>query len=224
MPPFYFGIAAVMFQNHMMLGQFRRLPWVVALTFFAIYAATMGSGVTANNLPLVANLAGWESAPLVGQPLVWLLTLPLHVLPTGWLALTLKLLAAALAAAILGVLTRTVELLPWDHPWKTARHFAFVVPVLVAAAVCGLEFNFWQQATSSIGDLLDLLFLAAAGWLLLEYNVRRQEAWLNAAVVVWGLGMSENWLMWLTLPMFIAALVWLKRLEFFPRKFLLRTA
>ena len=52
-------------------------------------------------------------------------------------------------------------------------------------------------------------------WLLLEYRVRRESRWLDAAVFVWGLGMAENWLMLLTLPLFVGGVIWLHGLRFF---------
>lgn len=207
-----------------MQNQTRRLPLFVALAAFVLYACTLGGGLTLNGLPLAAKLAGWDDTPLVGQPLLWLLTLPLQVLPAAWLPLLLKLFAAALAAAILGLLTRTVQWLRWDHPWDHATPLAAALPALTAAAVCGLEFSFWREATSTIGDLLDLLLLAAAVWLLLESKARQDSRWLNAATVVWGLGMAENWVMLLALPLFVAAVIWLRRKRFFRWRFILRLA
>lgn len=207
-----------------MLTQMRRLPLFAALAAFILYACTMGSGLTLYGLPLASKLAGWDGTPMVGQPLVWLLTLPLRILPAAWVPLALKLLAAALAATILGLLTRTVQLLPWDHPWDNASRLACSLPIAAACVVCGLEFSFWREATSACGELLDLLPLAAAIWLLLEYNVRRQSRWLDAATVVWGLGMAENWVMLLTVPLFIAAVIWVERLRFFRREFIVRQA
>ena len=204
--------------------QSRRLPVLVALIAFVIYVATMGGEVTANSLPLAAKLAGWDEKILVGQPLLWLLTLPLRLLPGGWVPLAVKLLAAALAAAILGLIARTVQFLPWDHPWDKASRLTCVLPILTAAIVCGLQFNFWQEATSTCAELLDLLLLTAAVWLLLEYNVRQQTRWLDAAALVWGVGMAENWVMLLTLPLFIAAVIWIEGLRFFRSKFVLHLA
>ncbi len=207
-----------------MLSQTRRLPLEVALAAFVLYAGTMGGGLTLNGLALASKLAGWGEPWMAGHPLLWLLTLPLQALSAAWVPLLLKLLAAALAAAILGLVTRTVQLLPWDHPWDNATGLARVLPALIAGAVCGLEFSFWREATSTAGDLLDLLLLAGAVWLLLEYNVRRRSRWLNAATVVWGLGMAENWLMLLALPLFVAAVIWLRRKLFFRWRFILRLA
>lgn len=207
-----------------MANQTRRLPLFVALAAFALYAGTLGGGVTVNSLSLAAKVAGWDETPMAGQPLVWLLTLPLHLLPAAWVPAALKLFSAACAALILGLLTRTVQLLPWDQPWETASRPVRALAVLAAGAVCGLEFGFWQEATAANGEMLDLLLLASAIWLLLEYKVRRESRWLNAAAVVWGLGMAENWVMLFTLPLFIAAVIGLQRRRFFRVKFILRLA
>ena len=86
------------------------------------------------------------------------------------------------------------------------------LPVLTGCALCGLEFSFWQNATSESGELLALLPLVAAVWLLLEFNVRQDLRWLDAAAVVWGLGMAENWVMILALPLLVGAILALRRL------------
>jgi tetratricopeptide (TPR) repeat protein len=207
-----------------MTNRTHRLPLFVAVAAFAVYLCTLGGGVTIYSLPLAARLAGWDDAPLVGQPLLWLFTLPLHLLPAAWVPVVVKLFAAALAALILGLLVRTVQLLPWDHSWETAGRFAVALPGLTAGVMCGLEFSFWQEATSNVGELLDLLLGAGALWLLLEYKARRETRWLNAATVVWGLGMAENWVMLAALPLFVAGVIWLLRVRFFRWKVILRLA
>ena len=45
--------------------------------------------------------------------------------------------------------------------------------------------------------------------------------WLYAAALIWGLGMAENWVMLLTLPLFIGGVIWLRQLRFFRMDFLL---
>jgi tetratricopeptide (TPR) repeat protein len=207
-----------------MENQIRRLPVWVALSSLLLYLCTMGSGLTLSGLTLTAKLAGWDHSPLVGQPLLWLLTLPLHILPAAWVPLGVKLFAAILAAVTLGLLTRTVQLLPWDHPFDGASRYVCALPLLLAGVWCGLEFSFWQEATSSCGEILDLLLLATAIWLLLESKARQQSGWIYAAAVVWGLGMVENWAMLLAVPLFIAGLIWLQRLRFFRWKNVLRLA
>jgi tetratricopeptide (TPR) repeat protein len=178
----------------------RRWPLIVAAAGFVLYLATQGGGMTVNTVATVARLGGWDSLPLVGQPLLWLLTLPLQLLPQAWLAPAVKLLAAVLAAVILGLLARTLQLMPWDRAWDNTGRWTRALPVLAGCALCGLEFSFWQNATSECGELTALLPLAATIWLLMEYNARQSSRWLEAAVVVWGLGMAENWMMLAIFP------------------------
>lgn len=201
-----------------------RFSWIAFLVGFAVYGCSLGGGLTIYDFPLAPIVAGWEPGPLVGQPLMWLFTLPVRWLPAAWTPFLLKLFSAGVAALTLGLLARTVQLLPWDKPWATVRQRIRVLSVVTACAVCGLEFGFWQQATSATGEMLDLLLLATPLWLLLEFKARPHPAWLNAAAVVWGLGMAENWLMLLTLPLFVAALITLRRRLFFRWTFILRMA
>jgi len=202
----------------------RRLPFLVTLGAFVVYALALNHGVTVNSLPMTAKVAGWDGTPLVGHPLFWLLTLPLRLFPDAGVPFCLNLFSAATAALTLGVLARTIQILPWDQPRKAPPRRPGALPVLLACALCGLEFNFWQEATAATGETLDLLLLATALWLLLEYRVRREPRWLNAATLVWGLGMAENWAMLFALPLFIAAVIWLRKYYFFRLKFLLRMA
>jgi tetratricopeptide (TPR) repeat protein len=213
-----------MFHNPFMENQSRRLPLFVALAAFVLYAATMGSGLTLSGVSLTSKLAGWDATPMVGQPLVWLFTLPFQLLPLAWLPVALKLFGAVLAAATLAVLARTVQLLPWDHPWDSAGRFTSALPIIGACALCGLEFSFWQQATATCAEMLDLLLLVTVIWLLLEYQLRQQRRWLDAAMVLWGIGLVENWLMLLTFPLFIIGVIWIERIRFFRRTFVLRFA
>lgn len=205
-----------------MMMYLRRLPFLVALVAFVVYACTMGSGLTLTGLLLAAKLTGWDQTPMVGLPVVWLVTLPLQALPALWVPLALKLLAAILAATVMGLLARTVQLLPWDHPWERAGKTAATLPAIAACILCGMEFSFWIEATATCGELLDLLLVIIPIWLLLEYRIRRQFRWLEAAVFVWGLGTAENWVMLLTAPIFGAAVLWLERLRLYDVRSLMR--
>jgi tetratricopeptide (TPR) repeat protein len=202
----------------------RRFPIQVTIAAFIFYLVSLCHGVTVNSLGLTAKVAAWDWTPIVGQPLLWLLTLPLRLLPEAWIPLGLNVFSALTAALTLGLLTRTIQLLPWDWPWPEKKRWITVFPVLLACGLCGLELNFWQEATAASGEMLQLLLLAAAVWLLLEYRASRKIRWLEAAVFVWGLGMAENWVMQLTLPLFVAGIIWLEGINFFQRRFVLRLA
>lgn len=211
-------------QNNLMANIFRRLPVQVALGALVLYGLTLSHGVTLNSLALTAKIAGWDWRPLASHPLLWLLTLPMRLLPAAWVALALNLFSAVCGALTLGILTRSLELLPWFRPLETLSGWSARLPVLLAVAVCGLELTFWQNATAGSGEILDLLPLAGAVWCLLEYRVSRDVRWLKAAAVVWGAGMAEDWVMLFTLPFFVGALVWLRKFKFFNLRFILSLA
>src|SRR5450432_2761969 len=202
----------------------RRFPLQVAFGALVLYGLTLSHGVTLNSLALTAKVAGWDWRPMSSHPLVWLLTLPLQLLPGACAAVVLNLFFAVCGAVTLGILARSLELLPWFRPLSALKGWNARLPLLLAVATCGLEFNFWQGATAATGEMLDLLLFAAAVWCLLEYRVGKDDRWLKALAIIWGLGMAENWVMLLTLPLFVAALVWLLRFHFFNLRFILSMA
>ena len=193
-----------------MLHLMRRLPLQIVLGAFVFYGIAVGHGVTINSLTLTAKVAGWDWTPMVGHPLFWLLTLPLRLLPAAWVAPALNLFFAAVAAMTLGLLARSVQLLPWGCPLESQTRWVRTLPVLLACCLCGLEFNFWREAVASSGEMLAFLPLAAAVWLLLEFRVQPKISRLYWAAFVWGLGMAENWLMMISLPFFLAGTIWVK--------------
>ena len=195
------------------MGIFRRFSVQVTLAALVLYALTASHGVTLTSLSLAAKLAGWDGQPMNGQPLLWLLTLPLRLLPAGQVALGFNLFSALCGALTLGILARSLELADWDRPLMTLGGWRAKLPILLGCVVCGLEFNFWQEATAATGEMLQALLLAIALWLLLKFRVTRNFRWLQAAALVWGLGMVENWLLLLTLPLFAMAVFWLARVE-----------
>ena len=201
-----------------------RLPGAVALVAALIYGLTLCWGTTGNSLALTANVAGWDWQPMLNQPVTWLVTLPLRVLPAAWIPAGLNMFFALCGALTLGMLARSVELLPWDCQPPEKKNWVKILPVLLAGGVCGLEINFWQEATAGAGAMLNQLLLAAALGCLLEYRAAKDSRWLNAAAVIWGLGLAQNRMMQLCLPLFVAALIAVRRRRFFKGYFLLRMA
>jgi len=188
----------------------RRLPWLIVLGAFVLYGVAAGHGVTIHSLTITAKLAGWDWMPMVGQPFLWLLTLPLQLLPSVWVPLGLNFFSAATSAVTLGLLARTVQLMLWEQWVENENAWVRTLPILLACSLCGLEFNFWQEATAATGEMLAFLPLATVIWMMLEYRIRHDLRWLDGAALVWGLGMTENWLMQLALPAFIAGMAWVK--------------
>jgi len=202
----------------------KRLPLWAALSAALLYGLTLCWGTTVNSLPLAARVAGWDWRPTLDQPLTWLVTLPLHLLPASWLPAGLNLFFVLGAALTVGLLARSVQLLPWDCPPPEDKPWLASLPVLLASGVCALQFNFWQEATAATGAMLNQLLLAAVSWGLLEYRAGSKLRWLQASAVLWGAGMAQSWLLLVNLPMFIIALIWLRRRRFFKGDFPLRMA
>jgi tetratricopeptide (TPR) repeat protein len=184
------------------------------------YGLTLSHGVTVASLSLTAKLAGWDARSMNDHPLLWLTTLPLRVLPAGWIAPALNLYSAALAAMILGILAQTLELAAWVRPLETLG-WRGRLPVLLACVLCGLEYNYWSEAIAATGEMLQILLLAAAILCLLKYRDDRRFRWMLAASLIWGLGLAENWMMVFTLPLFVFSLLWLGWRRFLaPRRLL----
>src|SRR6187431_2643974 len=132
----------------------RRLPWMLAGGILLVYLITLSTSATFNALGILAQVAGWDYRPAIAAPLHVLATLPVRWLPVSAQLIALNLLTALFAAATVGLLARSVALLPHDRT-KDQRAFersdysllslrsAWIPPVL-AALVCGLQLTFWE--------------------------------------------------------------------------------
>lgn len=199
----------------------RRFPVQIAVGAFLVYLLTISHGVTIQSIARVADIC-WNDRQLVTKPVFWLVTLPLHMLPASWVPWLLNLFSAICAAITLGLLARVTELLPFILPKNQLSVWQQRLTILLAVVVCGLEFNFWQSATIATGEMLDVLLFAIPVWCLLEFRANKEESWMSAAMFFWGLGMAENWMMLLALPLFLLLAVLLRPMDFVQKKFLLR--
>jgi tetratricopeptide (TPR) repeat protein len=208
----------------------RFLPWLLAAAALAIYCFTLNHWVSLFNLGSVAKISGWVWQPEVVNPLVFLATYPFRWLPAAAIPVALDFFSALCAAATLGLLARSVALLPHDRTNAQRKReqsvFSFLtirsewLPPLLAVAACGLQFTFWEQATNFTGEMFQLLLFAFIIWSLLEYRLDEREARLYLAAVVYGAGMADNWALIGFLPVFIATIIWIRGLSFFNWQFL----
>ncbi|HLH56813.1 MAG TPA: tetratricopeptide repeat protein [Verrucomicrobiae bacterium] len=206
------------------------LPWLVAAVAALLYLLTLNHWVSFSSLLPVARTSGWIWQPSLTEPLYWLITAPLRLLPPASVPLTLNLFALVCAVLSLALLARSVSLLPHDRtkeqriregsPSSLLSVRAAWLPPILAAAVCGLQLTFWENATAASVEMLNLLLFAYVIRCLLEYRIDNRESWLLKAAVVYGAGMANNWAMIGFFPLFIAALVWIKGLAFFDGRFL----
>ena len=210
----------------------RYLPWLLAAGMFFIYALTLNHWVTLANLLPVAKVSGFLWQPEFYNPLLFAFTSPFRWLPAAKIPIALNIFSAVCAAATLGLLARSVALLPHDRTemerTRERSDFAFLttgsawLPPLLAVALFGLEFGFWQNATSFTGESLNMLIFAVIVWLLLEFRLDERMGRLYLAALIYGAGLTENWALVGFIPVFITAILWLRGLEFFNFRFLVR--
>ncbi len=193
------------------------LPWLVAVSGFVVYLLTLNPWLTLNSVPLTAKVVGWDWQPPVVQPALFLATLPFRFLPPSWVPLALNAGTALCAALILGLVARSVSLLPHNRFVEQERlanneHSLLLlrgswVPPLLAAFACGLQLTFWENAVSATGEMLDLLLLACIIWCLLEYRVGKKQVWLHGAALVGGAAIANNWVMLCCFPVVVIVFV-----------------
>lgn len=208
------------------------LPWIVAGAMLLLYLVTMSHWLSFGNAGLVSQLAGrtWPQNNLM--PVTLLLTFPLRFLAGAALPFMLNLLTVVAATLVVYLLARSVALLPHDHTQaqreRERSEFSLLsipanwVPPALAAVVAGLQLTFWENAVVGTGEMIDLLIFAYVVRCLLEYRVDDRTLWLHRAALVFGAGMANNWLMVALLPVFLAALLWIKGTAFFNLGFLSR--
>jgi tetratricopeptide (TPR) repeat protein len=208
------------------------LPWLLAAGMLLLYVLTANRWISLGTLQQVSQLNGMNWRPNLFMPLTFLVTYPFHWLPANILPLALNLFTAACAALTLALLARSVSLLPHDRTHEQRQRelseFSFLtirsawLPPLLAVLVCGLQLTFWENATESTGEILDLLLFAYMIRCLLEFRINQKASWLNRLALVYGLAIANNWGMVGYLPCFLAAVVWIKGLSFFNLRFLAR--
>lgn len=201
------------------------LPALIAVGTLVLYLITLNRSPSFLGLPFLARATGWDWRPVFDAPLTYLLTGPIRWLPAGWQLVGLNLVAAVCAALTLGLLARSVALLPQDRtrPQRenggTSQGLPSLgldwVPPLAAALVCGLQMTFWENAVVGTGEALNLLVFAYVLRCLLEYRQDRRLSWLYRLALVYGLGITNNAALIGFLPVLGVALVWILGLELF---------
>jgi tetratricopeptide (TPR) repeat protein len=209
-----------------------RLPWLIVVAALLVYLLTLNRWVSLASLPVVANVVSKEATPPLNAPLHFLLTFPFRWLPTAWQAVGLNAFAALCGAWTLGLLARSVALLPHDRTreqrQRERNEFSLLsipaawVPPLFAALICGLQLSFWEHASAATGEMLDLLLFAYIIRCLLEYRIDLRESWLTRSALVYGIAATNNYAMLGFFPAYLTALIWIKGLSFFEFRFVAR--
>ena len=210
----------------------RFLPFVLGGVMLVVYLATLNHWVTLANLLWVATVSGWVWQPQIYSPLTFLVTLPFHKLPIAQVPVALNVLSAFFAAATLTILARSVAILPHDRTemerMRERSDFSFLtgwvawIPPIAGVIFAGLQFGFWENATSFTSDSFQLFLFAFILWQLLEYRLDEKEWRLFLAAFLYGASITENWAMIGFFPLFLVMIIWLRQLDFFKVHFLTR--
>jgi len=208
------------------------LPWLAAGGMLLVYLVTLDTAVTNTSVWPLARVTGSEWRPAYIAPLTWLVMLGASWLPSGGQLIGLNFFSALCAALSLGLLARSVAILPQDRTLlqrdKLRDENAFLttrlawLPVLLAVVVCGFQRSVWEHAIINTGEALDLLLFAYCVRCLLEYRLEENNGWLYKLALVYGLGITNNFAMIAFLPVLLVALVWTKGLRLFRFDFLTR--
>ena len=181
-----------------------RLPAIAMAVLAVVYLVTLNYHANLWNEVQATRVCGWQWLPTLQQPLLYLFELPFHLLPVVWRPVALNLGNMVLAVAVLGLLVRCVALWPADRTpdmrqWELeplgilpAGALGWLPP-LFSALILGLTLNFWEQATSTSGEMIDVLVVAWVIYCLLEFRREWEMKWLWRMAVAYGVGMVNNW-------------------------------
>jgi tetratricopeptide (TPR) repeat protein len=208
------------------------LPWIVAASVAVIYLLTLNHWLSFRNVQAVARATGQTWTAQVYSPLFTLVTSPFHWLPQTWVPLAMNLFSVVCAFLALAQLARSVALLPHDRTQKQREReqspFALLsaptawIPPVLAVLVCGLQLTFWENATVLSAGMFDLVLFAYCVRCLLEFRINQRESWLLRAAVVYAAAATDNWILIILFPGFLAAMIWMRGLGFFQLRFLAR--
>jgi tetratricopeptide (TPR) repeat protein len=215
-------------------------PWLIVVGALLLYGLTLNHWVSLRALPLMAQVTGWDWHPYslpwrpeAMAPLFLVLTAPVRLLPAAWQPAALNAFAALCAALSLGLLARSVHLLPHDrtreqrlrelgaHALLSLRT-AFL-PVLFAVLILATQLTFWENAVAATGEMLNVLVFAFIINCLLEFRVSQNDKWLLTSAFAYGLGVSNNWALLGFFPLYLIAVLWVRGFGgFFNLRFLAR--
>ena len=210
----------------------RQLPWLLGAVMLVIYLFTINPWLSLLNLGPVAAIGGFIPQEQLGNPIFYLATLPFRLLPVAKNPLLLNLFSVICSSLSLVILARCIAILPHDRTdterQREKSDFSFltgkmaIFPPVLAVLLVGMQFSFWEYATNFTNESLDLLWFAGIVWLLLEYRLDEAPWRMYLAAFLCGAGIAESPAYLAYFPVFLTAVIWLRKMDFFNLQFLAR--
>lgn len=198
-----------------------------------VYAVTLNRWVALGGLDVVSKVAGWDWNTMQLGPVTLLLTWPIRWLPAASQPLALNFLSAILAGTTLGLLVKSVALLPHDRTREQRQRerndFSFLtipqawLPPLGAALLLAAQLTFWESATAMTGDMVNLTLFAFCIFCYLRARILQEDRFLALLSFTFGAAAANDWGAIAFCPLFFGAIIWAKGIGFFEAGFLIRT-
>src|SRR3954467_10317920 len=93
----------------------RKLPWLLAIGAVLLYLFTLCPWISFRGFATLAKASGWDWRPAYIAPLHFLVMLPVRWFPVHWQPAATNLLAVICSSLSLGLLARSVSILPHDR-------------------------------------------------------------------------------------------------------------
>src|SRR5690606_27539470 len=209
------------------------LPWLVAASGLTVFLLSLHPWVSFQSLDIAARVAEWEWNTMQLAPVTLIVTWPIRWLPDTWAPVALNVLSAILGAATLGLLAKSVALLPHDRTrdqrQRERSDFSFLtvpmawVPPAAASAMLAFQLTFWEHATSMTGEMVDVFLFAFCVYCFLRFRVLQEDKYLALLAFAFGAAAANDWGTVGFAPLFLIAIFWAKGVAFFSSRFLLRT-
>lgn len=209
------------------------LPWLIAAAGLVLYLVTLHTWVSFESVGLVSKITGWDWSKVQLGGVTLLVTWPIRWLPASIQLTALHALSAVLAGLTLGILAKSVALLPHDRTrdqrQRERSDFSFLtvrsawVPPAAAAALLGFQLTFWEHATAQTGEMINLTLFASCVYCFLRFRVLQEDKYLAYLSFLFGAAAANDWGVIAFCPFFFAAILWAKGIAFFDAGFLIRT-
>lgn len=209
------------------------LPWLLAIGGAVVYLATLNRWVALGGIDLVSKVAGWDWNTMQLGPVTLLLTWPIRWLPSAHQPIALNLFGAVLAAVTLGLLAKSVALLPHDRTREQRQRersdFSFLtvplawLPPLGSALLLAGQLTFWENATAMTGDMVNLTLFALCVFCFLRARILQADHYLALLSFTFAAAAANDWGVIAFCPLFFGAILWAKGIGFFEANFLVRT-